>query len=454
MKERSTIIEAELNDRNQTKPSLPRLEKPVSDDQTPVRNSGRVALLGIIFVGLLGGGYYFFNGKRNAKEVKNAAGGVPASKASGTATEAAKPPPVDVTTAAAITRNLPRSIEVVGSLMADEEVVVGAQIAGEISSLKVDFGSYVQQGQVIAQIDQREAKLRLEQAEATLKQTMARLGMKEGEKFNVEQNADVRVAKSQLDWAKMDLDRNTKLIENGDIPRSNYDLTVTNYNGAKARHQAAMDAINQQLAVLEQQRAAINLARKAVTDTVVRSPISGAVKEKHVARGAYLAVGNRIVTLVRLNPLRLRADIPESSAAAVRIGQTMTLVTEAMPDRTFTGRVARIGASLDEKTRALTVEATVANPNNILRPGMFAKSQLVLQQRGAVTMVPQSSIIKIAGLTKIFVIENGKAVERIVKTGVSDGSLIEITDGVSAGEQVATSNTDKLQQGSQVSSGK
>ena len=451
MNERSTIIEAELADRQKTRPDLPRREQAVSHEATPTRHTGRIALLGIIFAGLLGGGFYFFSGKRAAKDTKNTAGGAPASQASGAAAEAAKPQPVEVTTAAVITRDLPRSIEVVGSLMADVEVVVGAQIAGEISSLNVDFGSYVQQGQVIAQIDQRDAKLRLEQAEATLKQTMARLGMKEGEKYNVEQSADVRVAKSQLDWAKMDLDRNTKLIENGDIARSNYDLTVTNYNGAKARYQASMDAINQQLAVIEQQRSAINLARKAVTDTVVRSPISGAVKEKHVARGAYLAVGNRIVTLVGLNPLRLRADIPESSAASVRVGQTMTLVTEALPNRTFTGRVARIGAALDEKTRALTVEATVNNSGNLLRPGMFAKSQLVLQQRGAVTMVPQSALIRIAGLTKVFVIENGKAVERLVKTGVTEGSLIEITEGVKSGEQVATSNADKLQQGSLIS---
>lgn len=367
-------------------------------------------------------------------------------------------PPVEVTTAAAISRGLQRSVEVVGSLAADEEVVVSAQAPGELAALNVDFGSFVAQGQVIAQIDQRDAKLRVEQAEATLKQTMARLGMpvalKDGVAFDPDQNADVRVAKAQLDWTKMDLDRNTKLIENGDISRSIYDNAVTQHNLAQARHQAALDAVNQQLAVVEQQRAALNLAKKAITDTIVRAPISGAVKEKHASRGSYLPVNGRIVTLVKINPLRLRADIPEYAAASVRTGLPMTLNVEAFPNRTFNGRVVRIGPSLNEQTRALTVEAQVANPSNLLRPGMFAKSSLITAKSAPAVMVPQRAVVNVAGLAKVFVIENGRAIERIVKTGATDGDLIEIAEGVNAGENVATNNLDKLQTGSVVSSGR
>ena len=350
-----------------------------------------------------------------------------------------------------------RDVEVVGSFAADEEVVVAAQAAGELSQINVDFGSYVSQGQIIATIDQRDANLKVEQAEATLKQTMARLGMlgmKEGERFDSNQNADVRVAKSQLDWAKMELDRSAKLIEKGDIPRSSYDEKVTNHNLAQARHQAALDSVNQQLAAVEQQKAALALARKAVTDTVVRSPISGAVKEKHASRGSYLTVNGKIVTLVKINPLRLRAEIPESSAAAVRTGQTINVSVDAFPNRTFAGRVVRIGPSLDEKTRALTVEAEVANSGNLLRPGMFAKSQLITSQNAPAVMIPQRAVVTAAGLSKVFVIDNGKAVERIVKTGATDGDLIEIAEGLKDGETVATSNLDKLQTGAVVNGGK
>jgi len=367
---------------------------------------------------------------------------------------AAAPTPVDVATAPAITRNLQRDVEVVGSFAADEEVVVSAQAAGELSQLNVDFGGYVSQGQVIATIDQRDAKLKVEQAEATLKQTMARLGMKEGENFDSNHNADVRVAKSQLDWAKLELDRSVKLIEKGDIPRSSYDEKVTNHNLAQARYQAALDSVNQQLAAVEQQKAALALAKKALADTVVRSPISGAVKEKHASRGSYLTINGKIVTLVKINPLRLRADIPESSVAAVRTGQTINVAVDAFPNRPFTGRVVRIGPSLDEKTRALTVEAEVANSGNLLRPGMFAKSRLITSANAPAVMVPRRAVAPVAGLNKVFVIENGKVVERVVKTGATDGDLIEIVEGVKDGEVVATSNLDKLETGTAVQGGK
>lgn len=363
-------------------------------------------------------------------------------------------PPVDVATAEAITRNLQRGVEVVGSLLADEEVVVSAQAPGELAQLNVDFGNYITRGQIIAHIDARDANLKVEQAEAALKQTMARLGMKEGQKFDPDRSADVRVAKAQLDWEKMNLDRQTRLVEAGDISRAVYDQAATTHNLAQARYQAALDAVNQQLAVVDQQRAALNLAKKAVTDTVVRAPISGAVKEKHASRGSYLVVNSRIVTLVKIDPLRLRADIPEYAAALVRTGQTMTLTVEAFPERTFTGRVVRIGPSLSEQTRALAVEAEVTNPGNLLRPGMFAKSTLITAKDAPAIMVPRRAVQLIAGLNKVFVIENGQASERIVKIGTSDGDLIEIVEGVRAGDNVATSNLDKLQEGSVVNAGK
>lgn len=357
---------------------------------------------------------------------------------------------IDVTTSTVISRAASRSVEVVGSLAADEEVIVSAQVAGELSSLNVDFGSYVKQGQIIAQIDRRDAQLKLAQAQATLNQTLARLGMKEGQSYDPLQNADVRVAKSQLDWSGMDLDRATRLIENGDIARSVYDQSVINHQLAQARYQAALDQVQQQLALVEQLRASVALARKGETDTLVRAPISGAVKEKHASRGGYLQVNGKIVTVVRIDPLRVRADIPEASAASVRIGQTTSFTVDSFPDRTFNARVVRIGPSLNEQTRALTIEAEVNNPSYLLRPGMFARSQVVVNPNASATLVPQKAVLYAAGLSKLFAIENGVVKERIVKTGTSSGDLIEILEGVGPGELVATSNLDRLQDGTRV----
>ncbi len=414
------------------------------ETETQPGNRGRLivilAISGVLVVSLVA-----FTRMRQQASVAVNASGHPAAAVT-------PEPPIEVTSVPAITRGLQRGVELVGSLAADEEVVVAAQAPGELYQLNVDFGSFVSEGQVIATIDQRDAKLKVDQAEATLKQTMARLGMKEGAKYDPLQNADVRVAKATLDWSKMDLDRATKLVENGDVARSVYDQAMINHSSAEARYQAALDSVNQQLALVDQQRAALALAKKSITDTVVRAPISGAVKEKHASRGSYLPLNGRIVTLVKINPLRLRTDVPEYAAATVRTGQTVTLTVEALPGRTFSGRVVRIGPSLNEQTRALTVEAEVNNSGNLLRPGMFAKSQLITARDAPAVMVPQRAVVVSAGLSKIFVIRDGKVVERIVKTGLMDGDLIEIVEGLKEGEVVATGNLDKLQTGSLVNS--
>jgi RND family efflux transporter MFP subunit len=434
MREQTSVLEKEITMREKAPPQMGRGRR------------GRIIVLLLIAAALLVALVAFGWSRRQPSPAANTAANAAAS--------ITPEPPVAVTTAPAITRSVQRGVEVVGSLAADEEVIVSAQAAGELAQLNVDFGSYVTQGQIIAVIDQRDAKLKVEQAEATLKQTMARLGMKEGERYDPLQNTEVRVAKASLDWAKMDLDRSTRLVENGDISRSVYDQAVINHSSAQARYQAAIDAVNQQLALLEQQRAALALAKKAITDTVVRAPISGAVKEKSASRGTYLPVNGRIVTIVKINPLRLRADIPEYAAGTVRMGQTMTLTVEAFPGRTFTGRVVRIGPSLSEQTRALTVEAEVSNPGRMLRPGMFAKSQLITSKDAPAVMVPQRAVVNVAGLSKVYVIENGRVVERIVKTGTNDGEMVEIIEGVNDGELVALNNLDKLQTGVAVIAGK
>lgn len=396
--------------------------------------------IGIIIVAIIA--IVFFWGR---KDKEASAGG-------GAAVKVASTPLFEVATAAAIMRGLDRSVEVVGTLAADEEVVVSAQTAGELSRLNIDFGSFVAQGQVIATIDQRDAGLKVEQAEAALKQTYARLGMKEGERFDPQQAAEVKLAKSSLDHANLELKRVTKLIENGDISRSSYDLALTNHSAAQARHQAALDSVNQQLALVLQQRSAISLAKKTWVDTIVKAPISGAVKEKHATRGSYLPINGKIVTIVKINPLRLRADIPEYAVASAKTGQIVNLSIDSFPNRTFTGRIVRIGPSLNEQTRALTVEAEVANPKNELRPGMFAKAQLITAKEAPAVMVPQKAILITAGISKVFVLENGKVAEKIVKTGIADGDLIEIIEGVSDGQIVATNNLDKLQSGIAVKS--
>jgi RND family efflux transporter MFP subunit len=361
---------------------------------------------------------------------------------------------IEVKTAPVIERRTNRSVEVVGSLVAEDEVTISSQASGNLAEITVDLGSAVRSGQVIARIDQRELKLKVDQAEGTLHQAEARLGIKRGERIDPQKQPEVRLAFSALERARYDLNASRTLADSGDISRQQLDVYQKTVDQGEARYQAALENVRNLEAIVEEKRAALDLAKKQLTDTDIVSPINGVVKEKAASRGEYLQPGKPIVTIVQIDPLRLRADIPEYAAAAVRTGQMMTLTVESFPGRTFTGRVVRIGPSLNEQTRALTVEAEVRNPGNLLRPGMFAKSNLVTAKDALAVMAPRRAVQVIAGLNKIFVVENGRVSERIVKLGASDGDLIEIVEGVKSGEVVATSNLDKLQEGSAVSSGK
>ena len=361
---------------------------------------------------------------------------------------------IEVNTAAAIERSTNRSVEVVGSLVAEDEVTVSSQGSGNLEDITVDLGSAVRLGQVIARLDQRELKLKVDQAQGTLHQAEARLGIKRGERIDPQKQPDVRLAFAALERARYDLNASRSLAESGDISKQQLDVYQKTLDQAEARYQAALENVRNLEAIIEEKRAALDLTAKQLTDTQIVSPINGVVKEKAAARGEYLQPGKAIVTIVQVDPLRLRVDIPEYAAASVKTGQTLTLTVEAFPGRTFNGRVVRIAPSLNEQTRALTVEAQVANPGNQLRPGMFAKSNLVTTKDAMAVMVPRRAVQTIAGLNKVFVIENGRSSERLVKLGAIDGDLIEVIEGVKSGELVAISNLDKLQEGSVVNGGK
>ena len=361
---------------------------------------------------------------------------------------------IEVTTAAAVERSTNRGVEVVGSLVAEDEVTVSSQGSGNLEDISVDLGTPVRRGQVIARLDQRELKLKVDQAEGTLHQAEARLGIKRGERIDPQKQPDVRLAFAALERARYDLNASRSLAESGDISKQQLDVYQKTLDQAEARYQAALENVRNLEAIIEEKRAALDLTTKQLTDTQIVSPINGVVKEKAASRGEYLQPGKAIVTIVQIDPLRLRVDIPEYAAASVKTGQTLTLTVEAFPGRTFNGRVVRIAPSLNEQTRALTVEAQVANPGNQLRPGMFAKSNLVTTKDAMAVMVPRRAVQTIAGLNKVFVIENGRSSERLVKLGASDGDLIEVIEGVKSGELVAISNLDKLQEGSAVNGGK
>jgi len=360
---------------------------------------------------------------------------------------------IQVSTAPVVERSTNRGVEVVGSLEAQDEVTVSSQASGNLESISVDLGSPVSRGQVIARIDQRELKLKRDQAEAALHQAEAKLGITRDGKIDPQKQPDVRQAVAGLERARYDLTAAKKLFDAGTISNQQYDVYQKTVEQAEARYQASLENVRNLEGIIEEKRAALDLTKKQLADSDIISPLSGVVKEKTASRGEYLQPGKPVVTIVQINPLRLRLEVPETFAASIAKGQVVTLKVDSFADREFKGVIKRINPSMDEKSRSLMAEAEVANPNALLRPGMFARSQIVSNSKTIALMVPEKAVVSLAGVTKIFILEGSVAVERIVKLGARDGSLVEILEGIKPGERVITSNAEQLHDGSAVAAG-
>ncbi|HEY0172779.1 MAG TPA: efflux RND transporter periplasmic adaptor subunit [Pyrinomonadaceae bacterium] len=387
-----------------------------------------------------------------------------ANKKGETPAAAATPQAVDVTTAPAVARDLPRFIEATGSLAADEQTDVAPIVGGRVVSVGVDLGSFVQKGQVIAQLDAGDARLRLEQAQAALAQANsnvaqaeARIGLRAGQRFDPVRVAEVGAARAGFDLAEKNLRRHEQLLESGDISRAAYDQQRAQRDQLREQYQAALAQANQSYAAVQTARAATQAARvsveqaqKGVRDVTIYSPISGFVTERTADVGEFVSTSMKIATVVRTNPLRVRIDVPEQAIATVRPGQSVSVSVSTYPDRSFAGRVARVSPNVSQQSRTLTVEAEVQNGENLLKPGQFATIRVLMPQSDPAVLVPSRAVRTDGTTARVFVIRDGVAQERLVATGRQDGDLVEVKGNVTADELVATSNVEQLADGAPV----
>jgi multidrug efflux pump subunit AcrA (membrane-fusion protein) len=381
-----------------------------------------------------------------------------------TAAAPAAPSAVDVTTAPSVQRDLPRFVEATGSLAADEQTDVAPIVGGRVVSVGVDLGTYVQKGQVIAQLDSGDARLRVDQAQAALAQANsavaqaeARIGLRPGQKFDPTQVAEVGAARVSYDLAEKNLRRYQQLLESGDIARAAYDQQRAQRDQLREQYQAALTQANQSYAAVQTARAAaqaaqvqVQQAQKGVRDVTIYSPISGYVVERAADVGEFVATSNKVATIARTNPLRVRIDIPEQAIATVHPGQSVSVSVSTYPDRSFAGRVARVSPNVSSTSRTLTVEAEVENGDNLLKPGQFATIRVLQPQSDPAILVPARALRTDGTTSRVYVIQDGVARERLVATGRQDGDLVEVKGNVSAGDLVATSNVEQLADGTPV----
>jgi RND family efflux transporter MFP subunit len=329
------------------------------------------------------------------------------------------------------------TVTVNGTLAAYDQTTVSVKVPGRIKSITVDLGSIVHRGQLIAQLEPEDYKLRVQQSEAALAQARARLGLTpEGtdDKVDPEHTATIRQAQAVLDEARFNRDRAAKLVEQGVVSKAEYDSADSAYKVAQGRYQDALEEIRNRQGMLAQRRSELALARQQLADTSIFSPLEGIVQEKRTSAGEYLAAGTAVVSVVQMDPLRLRAEVPERDAPNVRSGQNVRVTVEG-DSSVYLGQIKRLSPSIKEQNRVLVVEADVRN-NGHLRPGSFAHAEIVTNDSSMAVTVPSKSVVVFAGIEKVIIVQNGKALEKPITTGRRINEWTEILGGVKVGETV------------------
>ncbi len=349
-------------------------------------------------------------------------------------------PPRAVTVERVESRPMERVVSVIGSLAAIDQATLSVKVTGRLQSISVDLGSRVRADELVAQIEPVDYELKLKSAEALLAQARARLGLPlvgTDDTVKAEETSTVRQAKASLLESQKQRDRIRELAKRGISSQSDLEVVEANYEIAFNRHLEALEDIRQRQGVLQQRRAEVEMDRQQLADTRLVAPFDGIVQERKASPGEFLNTAAPIVTLVKVDPLRLRVEVPERNAAGVRPGQKVRLAIEGDTNK-YTGAIARLSPAITELSRMLIVEADIPNKDGALRPGAFARADIVLAEVEPGTAIPKDALVTFAGIEKIFLVKDGKAVEKNIATGRRAGGFIEVLD-IKPGDLVVVS---------------
>ena len=250
-----------------------------------------------------------------------------------------------------------------------------------------------------------------------------------------ERTAIVRQARAVLEEARLIRERSETFFKRGIGSKADLDASTAALEVAEGRYQDSIEEVRNRQAVLEQRRSELELAQQALDDSSLTAPFDGMVRERQATVGQYLAAGSPVVTVVRMHPLRLRLALPEREAALIRVGLEVQVTVEGDP-KTYTGRIVRISPAIDETSRTLMIEAEVPNPRAELRPGSYANANVITASRDKAVLIPTAALVTFAGVNKVLVVEQGRAVEKPVEIGRREGDRVEILEGLAAGAAV------------------
>jgi RND family efflux transporter MFP subunit len=358
--------------------------------------------------------------------------------------------PIPIDTGQAVEQPIARFTRVTGTLTAQEQAEVAAEIEGRIVATPVERGVLVTAGDALVRISAAEVAAQAREAEANAAQIQARLGQPDGKDFEIERVPEVATARASQQLAQADFDRVRMLFDRKLVSQAEFDLRRAQAENSQRQYESALNGAQQQRQSLAAAQARVTLARKAVADTVVRAPFDGVVSERFVSVGDYVTRGAKVASVMRVNPLRVELTVPAQDIPAVAEGLLVTLEVDALPGQTFTGHVRYVSPDVRADSRALLVEGVVPNDAGTLKPGLFVTARIEAAASSTGLVIPVSAVQVVSGTSRVFLVVGDRVEERIVTTGEALGLLVEVTGGLETGAVVAISNLAQLAEGARV----
>lgn len=373
-----------------------------------------------------------------------------------------RPGAIAVTVAPLTLRPIHRRVNCVGTLHAFEQVTVSAKVEGRVRKIAHDVGDRVKPGDLLLQIDPVDFNLSVRQAQSALDVELAKLGLATATAtFDVNNLPSVIEAEAKMERMQERMERVRTLVERGAMSRDELSNLTSDFRSLKAEHDNQVLLAKSGLATIQMKQEALAIVRQQLKDAqiVVPQPTlipadglqpTYAVTGRTASEGSFVRTGTEVFKLVMDRTLKLKAPVPDRFVSEVEVGQKAAVTTAAY-DNTFEGTVTRINPAVEPSTRTFEVEVQLPNANGALKSGSFAKAAIETRLDPAVATVPLEAIVHFAGITKIFIVDKGRAREVKVSTGAATDKWVEI-DGtrLPADTPVVTSGQSVLADGSEV----
>ena len=345
---------------------------------------------------------------------------------------------VTVKTAAATAGTIVRSVEFSGVLVPDQTVNIYAKLAGQSTYVGADVGNTVKAGQLLVQIDTKELNAQLKVAEASLagvtdQAAQAKIG--------------VESARLNLDLAQRAYDRTKTLLDTKVVTQSQLDDAKTKLDLA----QSAFDNANQQFQTVsgsgvEQAQAQVNLIRVQISNSTITSPISGVITNRNINLGEITSLSQPLMSVADTSTLKLQGNLSQDDIVRLSVGSKVNVSVDVVPGKTYAGRVEQVGPVAAATGQYFPVVVRITNDGKLLA-GMTAKASFELNSAQGLSIPLSAVAAGEDGQAFVFVVSGAIAHKRLVTLGMKNDSAVQVLSGLQAGEIVATSNVDALQDG-------